>query len=225
MIVPRVTEPFTAPAVPRVAVIVDLVDSKRVVDRRAVQEEVLRAFALADKHVNVGEPLRATVGDEFQAVYPTLVAALEVTLLARLMLPEGVDCRFGMGRGEIVDVGDGVGGVIQDGSGWWLARNAIDEAHRREDSRTPSLRGWFRAEGDNSALEALVNSYLLSRDHIVGAMTQRARRLTVGTMLGRLQGELADEEGISQSAVSQALRRSGGGSLAAAMDELGRVEL
>ncbi|WP_106211188.1 SatD family protein [Glaciihabitans tibetensis] len=209
----------------RVAVIVDLVDSKRVTNRREVQREILAAFSVVDGHVNTDDPLRATVGDEFQAVYPTVAVALEATLLARLVLPEGIDCRFGLGRGDVVDVGDSVGGVIQDGSGWWLAREAINEAHRREDARTPSLRGWFRADGDDAGLEALVNAYLLSRDHIVGAMTARARRLTVGTMLGRLQGELAKEEGITQSAVSQALRRSGGGSLSAAIDELRRLAL
>lgn len=206
-----------------VAVIVDLVDSKRIVARRNVQAKIVDGFSQIENRVHHLQPLHATTADEFQAVYPNVATALEATLLARLSLPEGIDCRFGFGQGEVISVGQGATGDIQDGAGWWLARAAIDEAHRREDSRTPSLRGWFRAQDDDAQLEHIVNSYLLTRDHIVGSMSQRTRRLTLGTMLGQLQGELADAEGITQSAVSQALRRSGGSTLAASIDELRMV--
>lgn len=203
-----------------VAVIVDIVGSRSLADRPAVQAGILGAFEEVDALIGHGSAIRATVGDEFQAVYPSVGVALEATLAARLALPEGVDCRFGLGLGEVTDVGEGAAGPIQDGSGWWRAREAIDEAHDREDSRTPSLRGWFRAGPGEEALEAMINAYLLARDHIVGSMTERARRLTFGTMSGRLQSELAEIEGISQGAVSQALRRSGGMNLLAAVAQL-----
>lgn len=206
-----------------VAVIVDLVDSRKIPNREAAQSAILEGFATVANHIAHLQPLRATTADEFQAVYPSVSAALEATLLARLTLPEGIDCRFGLGQGDVFTVGDGTAGPIQDGSGWWLARAAIDEAHRREDSRTPSLRGWFRAADGDVGLESLVNAYLLSRDHIVGVMSERSRKLTLGVMMGRLQGELAQAEGITQSAVSQALRRSGGANLMAAIDELKAV--
>jgi hypothetical protein len=209
----------------RVAVIADIVASKKISDRVRVQDEILRAFGLVDSHVAHDAALRATVGDEFQAVYPDVAHALEATLLARLAMPTGIDCRFGVGRGTVEEVGDGAGGPIQDGSGWWLAREAINEAHRREDSRTPSLRGWFRSDGDSPELEGIVNAYLLSRDHIVGAMNARSRRLAVGTMLGRSQDDLAQGEGITQSAVSQALRRSGALNLIVAIDEIRELTL
>jgi hypothetical protein len=204
----------------RVAVIVDIVASKKIADRVRVQREILSAFEVVDSYVVHDSALRATVGDEFQAVYADVAQALEATLMARLALPVGIDCRFGLGRGTIEEVGDGAGGPIQDGSGWWLAREAINEAHRREDSRTPSLRGWFRSDGHSHELEAIVNAYLLSRDHIVGTMNARSRRLTIGTMLGRSQADLAQGEGITQSAVSQALRRSGALNLIVAIDEI-----
>lgn len=206
-----------------IAVIIDLVNSRKIADRTTAQSRILESFGAVDARVDHVQPLQATTADEFQAVYPSIASALEATLLARLALPEGIDCRFGFGHGPVMTVGEGTAGPIQDGEGWWLARAAIDEAHRRADSRTPSLRGWFRAEGTGRDVEPLVNAYLLSRDQIVGAMTERARRLTLGVMMGRLQGELAEAEGITQSAVSQALRRSGGASLVAAIDELKAV--
>jgi hypothetical protein len=205
---------------PPVAVIVDLVDSRLIRDRTAAQTAILEGFAGVDVAVAHLQTLEATTADEFQAVYPTIADALEATLLARLSLPDGLDCRFGLGVGEVVTVGTGARGDIQDGSGWWLARAAIDEAHRRENSRTPSLRSWIRTDGSDPRIEPLVNAYLLSRDHMVGAMTERSRRLTFGLLRGRLQGELAEAEGITQSAVSQALRRSGGATLAASIEEL-----
>lgn len=202
----------------RIAVIIDIVDSRAMNDRQNLQTAIVASFSSVNAVVAHDQPLHATVGDEFQAVYPTLVDALEATLLARLSLPRSVDCRFGLGEGEIIDVGIGATGVLQDGSAWWHAREAITEAHVREDGRTPSIRAWFRS--DNSSVEALVNAYLLARDHIVSSMTERARRLTLGTMLGRLQSELAETEGITQSAVSQSLRRSGGASVIAAVRAL-----
>ena len=204
----------------QVAVIVDLVDSRQIEDRRGTQAAILTAFAGITDVDGHTQPLHATVGDEFQGVYPTLSVALEGTLLARLALPAGVDCRFGLGLGEVVDVGEGVVGAIQDGSAWWRAREAIDEAHTREDGRTPSVRSWFRSADTKNAQQSLVNAYLLARDQVVGAMSDRARRLAFGTMIGRSQAELANSEGITQSAVSQSLRRSGGASLIAAVEEL-----
>ena len=204
----------------RVAVIADLVDSKNISDRRSAQASIAAAFERVDALVPHDQPMRATVGDEFQAVYPTVASALEATLLARLALPAGIDCRFGLGFGQVIDVGDGVAGSVQDGSGWWLARDAINQAHAREDSRTPSVRAWFSAGDGDAAREGLVNAYLLARDHVVGSMTERSRRLVFGSMLGSSQGELADAEGITQSAVSQSLRRSGGASLIASIEQL-----
>lgn len=203
------------------AVIVDIVESRKIVDRREAQAGIVAGFSAVNRRLPGLQALHATVGDEFQAVYPTVPAALEATLLARLSLPDGIDCRFGLGYGSVVEVGEGSAGAVQDGSAWWLAREAIDAAHDREKSRTPSLRGWFRDGVGDGALEPAVNAFLLARDHIVGSMKARARRLTFGALCGLRQDQLAAQEGITQSAVSQALRRSGGASLIAAIDEFG----
>ena len=55
----------------------------------------------------------------------------------------------------------------------------------------------------------MANSYLLARDQLVGAMSERTRRLTYGRCHGVTQRALAAAEGITQSAVSQALATSG----------------
>ncbi|RFA11192.1 hypothetical protein B7R54_09770 [Subtercola boreus] len=203
----------------RVAVIVDLVDSRRIADRAAVQHLLERAFATVNRAVGHVEPFAATLGDEFQAVFASVTDALEATLLARLAMPEGLDCRFGLGRGEIRAVGTGLTGVLQDGSAWWAARAAIDEAHRRADGQTVTLRSWYRGDGETSFTDAAINAYLLGRDYIVGGMSDRERRLALGSWLGRSQSVLAEQEQISQSAVSQSLRRAGVTALRAGIGE------
>jgi hypothetical protein len=198
-----------------IAVIVDVSKSRSHPDRRELQGLLERAFGTVNELVDATQPLEATVGDEFQAVYADLGLAVRATLLARLALPDGVDCRFGLGHGELRTVGEGKAGPLQDGSAWWSARDAITEARDREYAKQPFLRTWFRsAEGSPldavaPASEDFVNAYLTTRDHLVTAMSARERRLLLGQLLGDTQSELAEREQITQSAVSQNLRRSG----------------
>ncbi|PPF37786.1 SatD family protein [Rathayibacter sp. AY1A3] len=199
-----------------VAVLLDLVTSRSLVDRAGAQREIERGFAEVEAAVPAIQPLHPTVGDEFQAIYPSVHAALRATLQARLSLPAGVDCRAGIGLGEVRVVGSGIAGDLEDGSGWWRAREAIDRAHALEDGAVPTARGWFVAgDADGDSGEAVVNAYLLSRDALVGALSARDRRLVLGSLRGASQKELGEQESISQPAVSQALRRAGAGALLA----------
>lgn len=200
------------------ALIVDIVRSRELTDRRAAQESIEGAFRSAHERTAVVVPLWPTVGDEFQAVYSDVASALRATTLARLLLPEDVDCRFGLGVGDVRDVGSGPTGPIQDGSAWWHAREAVEEAHRRESGPNPYLRGW--CVSDDPATDAVRNAYLLLRDRTITDMRPRERRLTAGVLLGRSQADLGSAEGITQSAVSQSLRRSGGAALLAGYQAL-----
>ena len=104
-------------------------------------------------------------------------------------------------------------GAIPEGPGWWAAREAIEHVHATQQRAVPSARTWVVAaagedEGMHSAVR-LANAYLLARDHLIGAMTERERRLTYGRCHGVTQRELARAEGITQPAVSQALAAAG----------------
>ncbi|GAA3867857.1 SatD family protein [Leifsonia kafniensis] len=209
-----------------IAVILDLVNSRQLANRRLAQFETERSIEIVNSHVAAVQPLAPTVGDEFQGVYGSVGDALHATLLVRLAIPAGIDCRFGLGGGPVWPIGDGAAGEIQDGPGWWRAREAIDQAHKRADVRTPTLRTWYLADRDPGperpglAEQSLINSYLLARDHLIGGMSDRARRITLGVMLGRSQAQIAEDEGITQSAVSQSLKKSGGAVLVAGLHEL-----
>ena len=156
---------------PAVAVIVDIVRSRDLPDRARAQRAVLDAFAAAEEGTDVTRGLWATVGDEFQAVYPNAETALRVTTLAMLLLPAGIAVRCGFGSGEAIEIADGVA----DGSAWWRAREAIDEAHRREDTGQRAVRSWHvGGEGHDGDM---ISAFLQLRDHIVGRMKVRERRI------------------------------------------------
>ncbi|NLG62531.1 MAG: hypothetical protein GX539_09810 [Candidatus Cloacimonetes bacterium] len=196
-----------------VALTIDVVGSRRIADRAAAQRHLDAAIARVTEDVpGVVTPLHPIVGDEMQGVYADLDSALSATLLFQLALPDTVECRFGAGIGEVGVVPSAAGG-ISDGPGWWAAREAIDAVERLARRDAPSARTRVAASesapSDARAGVALANAYLLSRDELGAAMSERTRRLTYGRCLGLTQSALADAEGITQSAVSQALASSG----------------
>ncbi len=212
----------------------DLVGSRRVPDRAAVQGGLLAALAQVNEQVPAQQPLEPTIGDEFQGAYDAVADAVRASMLVRLLLLPLVDTRYGLGLGGVTVFEADRTPVSQDGPGWWAAREAITQVSARE-GRRASARGtrtllvdrsgepWpagSAAEPAPEGLAAALNAHLLVRDEAVGLMGERAQRLLLGWLLGRTQSELAEQEGISQSAVSQALGRSGAYALRDAQDAL-----
>ena len=188
-----------------IAVIADMVGSRRLADRADAQRMLDDTIARVDEQLAVPhEPLRPTVGDELQGVYETLDDALASLLLIQLSLPDGIECRFGLGVGAVGTFAS-AGGDLQDGPGWWAAREAIETVHAKQQRAAPSARTWVVASPDEDAgVHTAVrhaNAYLLARDQIVGAMNERTRRLTIGRCLGVTQRDLATAEVVTQPAV------------------------
>src|SRR5690606_26671877 len=107
---------------------------------------------------------------------------------------------------------------------WGGAREAIETAHRRMDAGRATVRTWYVADAVGPASAdtvATINAYLVMRDHIVSRMKRIDRELTFGQLAGETQVELARRHGITQSAVSQRLERSGGSALLATVDLTG----
>lgn len=199
-----------------VGLIADIVGSRGIDDRAAAQEAIHEAFAAAHAVVEPDEPAWATVGDEFQAVYRRWQDAVRASLRLAVGLPDGLRVRCGLGEGEIREIEAGARGPIQDGPGWLYAREAVETAASRQ-RRRDEVTSWF--VGDDPGHAAAVNAHLLLRDHVISRMKARERRICADLLAGGTQSEAAARERISQSAVSQALHRSG----AAALVELDRL--
>ena len=189
----------------------DVVRSRAVPDRAALHDQLTDLLVEANRTLQPVVPLRVTVGDEYQGCFRTLGEALHATLWLGLHLaPTGV--RHGLGWGSVAVLADRP--RVEDGPGWWAAREAI-EAVRREATRSASRhqRTAYQRADERGAGEGAdpdpVNAALICRDQMVGSVSERSLRLLRGTMIGRSQVELAEEEGISGSAVSQRMRNDG----------------
>lgn len=190
----------------RATLIGDVVGSRRAADRPALHRRV--ATALHQVAASALDPPAFTVGDEFQGSYPTVGGAIDAALTIRLLLAPEIDVRFGIGWGTVTVLD--AQARIQDGPGWWAAREAIQQT--AETQRQPGLtlvRTTFRADADTRADVGAVNAALICRDHLLGSLDERSLRIVRGLMTGRTKKELAAAEGISPSAVSQRAARDG----------------
>ncbi|MGC5075680.1 SatD family protein [Agrococcus sp. DT81.2] len=201
-----------------VAMIADIIASRALADRDAAQEQVLQAFRRAEERVRPATPAYATVGDEFQSIFRSSAQAIRSTTIVCLSLPEGLELRFGVGVGDdrIVDASGPA--PIRDGSAWWNARAAID--HVRQAQRSGRSRARTGFVHDGGAEEKAIRGLLLLRDHILGGMRARDKRIALAGLEDVPQARTAETEGIRQSAVSQSWHRSGAASLVEMLRQL-----
>lgn len=204
------------------AVIGDIVDSRKSADRSLLQSRLESALDHANSRGLPLEPLRPTVGDEFQGVYRTLGEAVRATTVLQSLFAGEVDARFGIGLGSRSPVESSVPG-IEDGSAWWSAREAIVEVKSRQVRGARHLRTWCSTTAPDATVDA-VNAFLVSRDQLLSQLDARALRILARALEGSTQRSIAESEGITQSAVSQTMSRRGinaillGGELVAGAD-------
>lgn len=201
-------------------VIGDVVGSREFPDRRALHRRLAEALAAVSDDA-VDAP-RLTVGDEFQGSYRAVGHAIDAALTLRLTLAPDIDIRFGIGWGDVAMLDDSSG--IQDGPGWWAAREAIEwTAATQRHSGSHLVRTAFRNSTGTGADQHAVNAALMCRDHLLGSLDERSLRILTGLRAGRSKKELAMTEGISASAVSQRANRTGLDLILLAAQELREV--
>jgi hypothetical protein len=190
----------------RATLIGDVVGSREVADRSG-QHRALN-LALRDIAADAIDAPAFTVGDEFQGSYPRVGLAIDAALSLRLAVAPDIDVRFGIGWGSVIVLDASAG--IQDGPGWWAAREAIEWTASAQ--RQPGLalvRTSFRVNGESQPDVDPINAALLCRDHLIGSLDDRSRRILKGLLSNHTKKGIAAAEGISASAVSQRAGRDG----------------
>jgi SatD family protein len=201
----------------------DVVRSRAAADRPALHARLAALLEEANTELTPVVPLRITVGDEYQGCFGTVGDALHAALWLRLHLAPEAELRHGVGWGSVAVLADSP--RIEDGPGWWAARGAI-ELVKLEAGKPATRRlrtAYQRAEDTDGPDPAAVNAALMCRDQMIGSVSERSLRLLRGTLAGRTQAELAQDEDISASAVSQRVRHDGLGVIAATDELLRRV--
>jgi hypothetical protein len=186
-------------------VIGDLVGSRAVPDRPAVQQALLVALDAVNDLLQPAQPFEPTVGDEFQGACDTLPDAVLAALLVRLRLLPLVDSRSGLGVGPVTVHDASRRPLLQDGPGWWAARSAIDLLGEHRARRT-----WCAVADEapaGSPDPGVVNAFLTCRDQVVDRLNDRGAQMLRLALTGRSQKEIAEELGVWPSAVSQQFAR------------------
>lgn len=199
------------------ALIADIIRSRELPDRRRAQRVIHETLDRAAEGLALTQRPYATVGDELQAVSATLSDALALTLRTHLLLPDGLGLRFGIGAGAISEIEGASVRLIQDGSAWWVAREAIEKAHHLQDEGRSFIHTWLRIHpdavsgsgGEWGEHERFVNSILILRDQAIFRFQPRQRRIMAGLLMGMTQIEIARQEKVSQQAVSEFARSAG----------------
>jgi hypothetical protein len=203
----------------------DLIGSRITQDRQALHVSFERALDEVNDVFSPPTPMRITVGDEYQGVFASLGDALSASLLVRLALRAEGDIRHGIGRGEVEVLGTSP--RVEDGPGWWAARAAIERVEQAESKaamrtlRTAYVADSSAPAGTQTPEEAAVNAGLLLRDELVTGLSERSLSVLRGLLAGQTQRDLAEELGISPSAVSQRVRADGLGTILAAHELMG----
>ena len=190
----------------RATLIGDVVGSRSVTDRAGVHR--LMNLALRDVATAAVDPPAFTVGDEFQGAFSSVGLAIDAALSLRLAVAPEIDVRFGLGWGGVTMLDETAG--IQDGPGWWAAREAIEWTATAQ--RQPGLalvRTSFRVAGEARTDVDAINAALICRDHLLGSLDDRSTRIVKALLRNRTKKDIATAEGISPSAVSQRAGRDG----------------
>jgi len=180
------------------ALIGDIVGSRRAPDRQALQVDMEAVFdEVGDL---LGQAPVFTIGDEFQARYPSVGEAIEASLLLHLKTAGLINLRMGIGWGELLAEDPTRKPFGEDGPCWWRARDAIELVESSRSGRGAQRATAIRTE---TALDTLLNDYLLLRDTVISGFDAIDTRIALGLLAGRTQTELAKVLGLNKSSVSR----------------------
>lgn len=208
---------------PIATLIGDVVGSRETSSRTRLHARLVEALEAINASGAPLTPLRITVGDEFQGCFATLGEALRAARELRLRLLPEIDLRCGLGWGPVQVLG--AEPRVEDGPGWWAARDAIEAvAQVQGKAAMRRLRTAYRiAPGVPGPDPNAVNAALIGRDTMVGGLDARSLSVLRGLLAGMSQLEIATAEDITPSAVSQRVRRDGLGGLVTLEGLLGGI--
>ena len=182
----------------------DMIRSRDARDRGELQQRMTEVLDHVDSVVG-GDPV-FTIGDEFQATFPTVESAIEASVQLHLRSIGLTRLRIGIGWGELLIDDPGRSPFGQDGPCWWRAREAIEFVDRSTRRRGPEVRTAFRSE---STMDPALNSYLMLRDTLLAGFDEVDSRIAIGLIEGLSQTEIASRVGINKSSINRRAHRHG----------------
>lgn len=194
------------------AVIGDIIASKKLENRFAVQENLKEILEIINKEYesDIASNFTITIGDEFQGLLKKGGRVIEIVDKIKISMQK-VDIRFGIGIGEIKTRINKLS-IGADGPAYWNAREAISEIHKDNDYGNAKI--MIRAD-ENINLVKVMNETLRLCDYIESRWRETQAEvveksiLTYGHSLKVKQIELADLLELTSQALNQRIQSSG----------------
>jgi hypothetical protein len=214
----------------------DILSSTLFPDQKALFTGLQQQFKWVNEHVKAVQALRFTVGDEFQAAYEDLVSAFTATILLRLKFKAAKlnhdekaeffgaqEVRIGLAYGRISVYDEREEPYGQSGEAWWSARKAIEQAEEPKSRRYVPYSTRTRYYGSDPHLTTMTNSFWLALDQVLYRMDKTDTEITLETLTGRKQKDIAQLLGLSQPVISRRSKRNGVFTILKILDELAQI--
>lgn len=202
------------------ALIGDLIGSRRIVSRIEVQKRLEATLDRVNTRFRPLQALRFTIGDEFQGVFTDLKDAIKASVWIRLETESLVGVRMGIGWGDLTVIDADRDPMLQDGSSWWRAREAIGEVTKdeRRNSTPQSTRALVRTGGPN---EGTINAGMILLDALLARFDSTDATMAMMGLDHHTQEEMAARLGMNKSSISRRMQRHGVAALVSAYRSLG----
>lgn len=195
-----------------IAIIGDIVKSKKLGDRNAVQKKLQNVLLNINKKYSndIASNFMITLGDEFQGLLRVgnnvmnIISQIEIEMYPVVM-------RFGLGIGSIETEINREVPLGADGPAYHNARKMIEEIKKMEKKNMTGYSNIMIAtEGDNLNVDSLLNSIFTLCATLKDKWTKRQREI-IHTYINneRNQYKTAEKLNIGQPSVNKALTGSG----------------
>jgi hypothetical protein len=208
----------------------DIAKSRSFPDQKALFDQLRSHFAWVNRHVEAIQALELGFerGDEFQAAYSSIESAIRASILLRIRFKLGElkplareqDVRVGLGYGQISVYDETTAPRGQSGDAWWNARAAIDDAEQRRRRHEVPSGSLTRFQASDPGKTGIINALLTATDQVLYRMDRRDFQITMASIAGSKQKDIARQLGITQSAVSRRSRSQGAFAIKAILNEL-----
>lgn len=211
---------------PYIAVIGDLIESKKISNRFEAQEKLKIVLEDINRMYSddIASKLMITLGDEFQGLLNSGVNVINIIEYIQIKM-HPVQIRFGIGIGKIETEINQLIPFGADGSAYHHARDMVTHLKKEEKkNKTSNANIMIASDGNNEGLELLLNTILSLCTTISQKWTDRQREVAFDCRLkGDNQREVAARLNISQSAVYKLLSKSDYYTYKKAMDTVSQI--
>lgn len=192
-----------------VAIIGDIVNSKKIIDRKAVQQKYRKALDNINDDYSeaIAAKFSITLGDEFQGLLKSSKNIIKIVSEIEMAM-DPIELRFGIGIGKVsTDIFFESTSEV-DGPAYHRARKMIKEIASKESQYTERQSNiMISSNEDNIEIDELLNSILSVCTALKSKWTNRQKEIIYAYLSNaENQYKTADSLNIAQSSVNKSLR-------------------